>query len=421
MKTPPQTPPQTPERRFFEPVFVARQPILDRESRVYGFELLFRQAASATEAQVADADTATAKVIIDGFPLVAETMLEPKKCFINFPEGLLLKQAPLALPREMCVVEILEDVRPDPAVLAACRAIKHAGYLLAVDDFVGQPELLPFVEMADIVKVEVLGASPLRILELAKPLLARGVALLAEKVEDREMHHLCLSAGFQYFQGFYFSRPEVVSGRKPPVGVVSKVRLLRELAVPDTEPQRIEAILSSDAGLSFRLLKYLNSAAFFRMDKIVSLSQAMMVMGQNPLRKWLMAVLLSDIAHTPIGREVSFQSLTRARFLELLALGRAKLPYSPDSLFMLGLFSRMDALLGQSMSEVAAQLPLSEDILAALRGESGQAGRLLELAADLEGGRFEQALGVLGAAGVDAAEAARIYAQATLWAKDILG
>jgi EAL and modified HD-GYP domain-containing signal transduction protein len=407
--------------RFFEPVFVARQPILDRESRVFGYELLFRQAASAATAQVADADTATSKVIADGFPLALETMLEPRKVFINFPVGLLLKQAPLALPRELCVVEILEDVRPDPEVVAACRAIKDAGYLLAVDDFVGQPDLAPFVAMADIVKVDVLGLDPARLAGIAAPLLARKVALLAEKVEDRAGHEAALDLGFQYFQGFYFSRPEVVSGRKPPVGVVSKVRLLRELAIPDPEPERIEGILSSDPGLSFRLLKYLNSAAFFRMDKIGSLSQAMMVMGQNPLRKWLMAVLLSDMAHTPIGREVSFQSLTRARFLELLALKQPRLPYGADAVFMLGLFSRMDALLGQSMAEVAAQLPLHEDILAALRGESGRAARLLRLARDLEEGQWTAALDVLQAAGVDAAEAARLYAESTVWAKDILG
>lgn len=420
MNTPKQ-PQQPPERRFFEPVFVARQPILDRESRVYGFELLFRQAFSAMAAQVADADTATAKVIIDGFPLVTETMLGPRKCFINFPEGLLLKQIPLALPREMCVVEILEDVRPRPEVLAACRDIKHAGYLLAVDDFVGQPELVPFVEMADIVKVDVLELTPGRVREIAGPLLGRRTALLAEKVEDGEAYRACLDAGFTYFQGYHFSRPEVVCGRKPPVGVVSKVRLLRELAVPDPEPERIAAILSSDAGLSFRLLKYLNSAAFFRMDKVASLSQAMLVMGQNPLRKWLMAVLLTEMAHTPIGREVSFQSLSRARFLELLAQGRARLAFRPDSLFMLGLFSRMDALLGQSMAEVAAQLPLEEDILAALRGEPGQAGKLLELAGDIEGGRFEKALDVLSRTGVAAADAAKIHAEATLWARDVLG
>lgn len=409
------------DARLFEPVFVARQPILDRESRVFGYELLFRQAAAATTAQMADADTATAKVIVDGFPLILETMLEPRKVFINFPMELLLRQAPLALPKELCVVEILEDVRPDPKVVAACRAIKNAGYLLAVDDFVGQPELAPFVAMADIVKVDVLQLDPGRLARIAAPLLARNVELLAEKVEDEAMHQAALAAGFRYFQGYYFSRPEVVSGRKPPVGAVSKVRLLRELAMPDPDPDRTANILASDPGLSFRLLKYLNSAAFFRMDKISSLNQAMMVMGQNPLRKWLMAVLLSDMAHTPIGREVSFQSLARARFLELLALRRTGSPYGADSLFMLGLFSRMDSLLGQSMAEVTAQLPLEEDILAALRGEPGPASGMLHLVADLEDGQWSSALSALAAVGVDSAEAARLHAESTVWAKDILG
>ncbi len=410
-----------PGQRFFEPVFVARQPILDRESRVFGFELLFRTGAAATTARMADADTATSKVIADGFPLAMETVLGPRRFFINFPQGLLLKQAPLALPRDICVVEILEDVAPDPAVIAACRTIKKAGYLLAVDDFVGQPELAPFVDLADIVKVDVLGLSPGRIEALARPLRSRGLSLLAEKVEDKTVFDATRAAGFHYFQGFHFSRPEVVSGRKPPVCVVSKVRLLRELARPDSDGCRLATILSSDPGLSFRLLKYLNSAAFFRLDKISSLSQAMLVMGQNPLRKWLMAVVLSEMAHTPLGREVSFQSLSRARFLELLAGRPGGPPYGADSMFLLGLFSRMDALLGQSMAEVAAQLPLEEDILAALRGQPGLAGKMLHLVQDLEHGKWTPALAVFAETGMDAEEAARAYTEATLWAKNILG
>ncbi len=410
-----------PGQRFFEPVFVARQPILDRDARVFGFELLFRLGACATTAQMTDADTATSKVIADGLPLVLETMLEPKKLFINFPQGLLLKHAPLALPREICVVEILEDVAPDPEVIAACRVIKDAGYLIAVDDFTGQPELAPFVDLADIVKVDVLGQSPARIAALATPLLARGVSLLAEKVEDRATHDVAKTTGFRYFQGFYYSRPEVVSGRKPPVGVVSKVRLLRELAHSDNGGDHLASILSSDPGLSFRLLKYLNSAAFFRLDKITSLQHAIMVMGQNPLRKWLMAVVLSDMAHTPMGREVSFQSLSRARFLELLGSRPCKPPYGADSLFMLGLFSRMDALLGQSMAEVAAQLPLEKDILDALQGQPSLAGKMLRMVQDLENGRWTSAFAAFDATGINNVEAARIFAEATVWAKDLLG
>ncbi|NMC50194.1 MAG: HDOD domain-containing protein [Desulfovibrio sp.] len=412
---------ENPGEHVFEPVFVARQPIVDGESRVYGYELLFRSGVSETTARMADADTATSKVLADGLPLALEIMLEPKKLFINFTQELLRKKSPLALPSEICVVEILEDVAPDPEVLAACRDIKNAGYLIAVDDFVGQPELAPFVDMADIVKVDVLGQPAARIAALAGPPLSRGISLLAEKVEDKATYDTAREAGFRYFQGYYFSRPEVVSGRKPPIGVVSRVRLLRELAHPDNDGDRLEAILSSDPGLSFRLLKYLNSAAFFRLDKITSLSHAMMVMGQNPLRKWLMAVVLSDMAHTPLGREISFQSLTRARFLELLSGYPGRMSHSPDSMFMLGLFSRMDALMGQSMAEVAARLPLDGDLLAALRGQPSQPGKMLALLTDLEHGNWNTALPIFADMKIDPADAARQYAASLAWAKDILG
>ncbi len=411
----------TPGEHVFEPVFVARQPIVDHESQVYGYELLFRSGASATTGRMADADTATSKVLADGFPLVLETLLEPKKLFINFTQGLLLKMAPLALPPEMCVVEILEDVAPVPEVVTACRDIKAAGYMLAVDDFVGQPELAPFVDMADIVKVDVLGQTTARITALAAPLLSRGISLLAEKVEDRAAYDAAKKLGFRYFQGYYFSHPEMVSGRKPPMGVVSKVRLLRELAHPDNDGGRLEAILSSDPGLSFRLLKYLNSAAFFRLNTITSLSHAMAIMGQNPLRKWLMAVVLSDMAHTPMGREISFQSLTRAKFLEVLSGYPGMTPHSPESMFMMGLFSRMDALTGHSMAEVTAQLPLDDDLLAALRGQPSQPGKMLELLGELEHGNWNTALPIFTDMNIDPAYAARNYAASLAWAKDILG
>ncbi len=410
----------SPKSPAFEPIFVARQPVFDRDQNIFAYELLYRHSSAAQTAVVSDADTATSKVIADGFAMALEAMQQPTRLLVNFPESLILSEAPLALPKELCVVEILETVRPLPEVVNACKDLKEAGYKLALDDFVGQEGVDALLQLADVIKVDTLGMDRARIVKISQSLRRFDAALLAEKVEDEETFKLTRTLGFSYFQGYYFSRPETMEGRKPSTGVVAKAKLLRRLIDPDYQVADISDIIAQDMGLSYRLLKYLNSAAFYFRKQVTSIAQAVTLLGQRQLRQWLMAVVLSDMASTPLTEEIAYQSLQRARFLEMAAEHMPHPPLSQDSMFLLGLFSRLDALLGMSMDEISAELPLDQKLVAALLGIDNPPRKALTLVEGIEAGDWSNAAEALDCFDLPTQTAAKLYFDASAWTKTIL-
>ncbi|WP_243360103.1 EAL and HDOD domain-containing protein [Fundidesulfovibrio terrae] len=405
---------------FQEQVFVARQPIFDTKMKVWGYELLYRHAGEAGEASFADGDMATSQVIADGVTLGRTGLAPGEKTLVNFPEKLLLAGFGFALPPESCVIEILETVTPSPEILAALGKLKHAGYTLALDDFVGQPEHAPFLEVADIVKVDVLGTPPGDLPRLAAKLGGGKRTLLAEKVEDAAMHLRALDMGFSLFQGYFFQKPELVQGRKMSSSEMSKLKLLKELADEDFDPGKVSRIIETDLSLSYRLLRYINSASFGRRDAIDSIRQAIMVLGQRNLSKWLQAVLMSDLNPTPKGKELVFLSVRRAKFLELLGRMLREPPARPDALFVLGLFSLLDALLGQPMDEIIKDLPLTAELAEALKGGQNQARELLTLAEGLEQADWKSVKVVLDALKVPAVTASALQADALRFAGELV-
>jgi EAL and modified HD-GYP domain-containing signal transduction protein len=406
----------------YEPIFVARQPIFDAQQRVWGYELLFRHSGEAATARVEDADQATAAVIADGFALASQGMEADRKVLINFPAGLILKNAALALPTGGCVVEILETVRPEPNILKALAGLKQAGYTLALDDYVGDPGFEPLLKLADIVKVEVLGMPPPTLIKLGQRLHKTGKTLLAEKVEDAQVFKICKGLGFSLFQGYFFSKPQVMSGRKVSAGAMAKVQLLAKLAAPDFEPAELSRIISADISLSYRLLRFINSAAFSLPNTVRSLTQAVTLLGNQAIKQWLMVVLMADLTPSRAAEELAFTSVQRARFLERLgAICLDECTESPDAMFMLGLFTRLDSLLGMPMGEIVEQLPLEERFTAALAGERNAVHRWIDLLDAVEAGQWEDMDALLDSFGLDAEEVAQEHAAATVWAHRILG
>ncbi|GFK93987.1 hypothetical protein NNJEOMEG_01825 [Fundidesulfovibrio magnetotacticus] len=405
---------------LLENVFVARQPIFDRNMKVWGYELLYRHGAEAGQAMFVDGDHATSKVIADGVTL-GRTGLEPhEKTLVNFPMNLILDGFGFALPPESCVIEILETVEPTPEVLEALRRLKRAGYTLALDDFVGQPQHAPFLELADIIKVDVLALPEAQLPGLAARLGGGRRMLLAEKVEDARTHQKTLELGFSFFQGYFFRKPEIVRGRKLSSSEMSKVKLLKELADEDFDPGVVSKIIEGDISLSYRLLRYINSAAFGRRESIESIRQAIMILGQRNLAKWLQAVLMSDLNPTAKGKELVFLSVRRAKFLELVGRMLADPPARPDALFVLGLFSLLDALLGQPMDELLKDLPLPPALADALRGGDNQARELLTLAKDLESADWQAARQVLDGLHMPGPTASALHADALRFAGDLV-
>lgn len=406
----------------YEPIFIGRQPIFDRHNAVWGYELLFRHSGSAGNAAITDPDLATSKVVADGISLARSGLGEHKQFLINFPAKLLRGDAPYVMPKDSCIVEILETVIPDPEILQALQAIKAAGYRLALDDYIGTPGFEPFLQLADIIKVEVLGMPVAKLKATVNDLAAYGGVLLAEKIEDAATLELTKSLGFKLFQGFYFSKPEIIPGRKISSSASTKMQLMQTLSQPELDFDALAAIISRDTSISYRLLRYINSAGFGVRHKIQSINQAIVQLGAKRTRQWLMVVILADIDPSPKAEELCRSSVHRARFLEQLTQVASPLSMalSPDSMFMLGLFSRLDALLGMTMTEILADMPVDERLRAALLGEADPVHQWLELCRVLEAGHWALAKNYLKRLHVPEESAAVSFAQASVWANAVM-
>ena len=239
-------------------VFVARQPVFDAEGSIWGYELLYRAGNTATNTGQ-DENIATSQVITDGLSLAMNTIPKSSRVLINFPKQLLLDESALTLPKESCIVEILEDVEATPEVVQAVKALKQAGYTIALDDYIGQKELEPFLPLADILKVDMLDMSFPDIIKISQKLKKLDCKLLAEKVEDRDTYDLAKALGYSYFQGFHFAKPEIVEGRKLKSNALTQLKLLKELADPEYKVKQVARTISLDIGLSHRLLSYMSA------------------------------------------------------------------------------------------------------------------------------------------------------------------
>lgn len=373
-------------QQCYDRIFVARQPIFTAQMKIWGYELLFRH-GETQGAVFTDGDQATTQVIADGFALGTRGISGKIKALINFPRNVLVGAAPYVLPADRSVVEILETVLPEDEVMEACRELKKQGYTLALDDFVGEPGFEPLCEIADIVKVDILGKSPVEVLAIVKGLRGYKARLLAEKVENLDMFNVCKKLGFELFQGYFFSKPEIVPGRKLSASQTTKIKLLKELNESEAELSRLVEIIQTDLSISYRLLKYINSARFSLRGKIESIQRAVNMLGRQNLRQWLQVVILSDINSTDKGQELLRISVLRGRFLQLLAAVHPA-PFHPDSMFVLGFFSALDAILDQHMDQVLDEISLDPDIKGALIDPHGPNSVWLELLKELDRGRW---------------------------------
>ncbi|WP_207263287.1 HDOD domain-containing protein [Desulfovibrio sp. Huiquan2017] len=404
----------------FESMFIARQPVFAPDESVWGYELLFRSGLDNV-AIIGDESQATASVIADGLTLATDGLDSKARILINFPEELLVSDAGFALPKDRCVIEILENVRPDKQNLDAVRRLKGAGYVLAVDDFFGQEELRPFVELADIIKVDILALGTDRAhIESTLAGLPRDVSVLAEKVEDNETFNTLRDMGFSLFQGFFFSRPEIIPGRKLTAAETTRLQVLGELAKPDFEPARLADIIQSDPSLTYRLFRYINSAGFGLTKKITSVKRAIDMLGMVRVKQWLRSVILADLNPSPKAGELAYLAVHRAKFLESVCSFSNRQTCKADSLFMTGLFSLLDAMLGMSMNDILKSLPLEEDVVEALNG-SGDFYDLLRLAATYERGQWGETAQRLKRLSLDSFQAELLYIQSRSWAQKTLG
>jgi c-di-GMP-related signal transduction protein len=397
-------------------LFVARQPIFDARMHVVAYEMLFRS-GRVDAYDGTDENEATSKVINALFDCAeSESLRAGKPAFINFPRGLLLNETGLVLPRDHVVIEILETVEPDGEVVSAVRHLRDRGYRLALDDFVPNGSPHPLVPVVDVLKVDFRAATQQQQACAAKQ--RRGnLALLAEKVETREEFERASRLGYTLFQGYFFARPEISTSRQIRGFKLNYLRILEEIHHHELDMAKLAELLKREHGLAYKMLRFVNSALFPRHEPIDSIRQALGYIGEDAARKWLSVVALANLASDKPA-ELAVNTLLRARFAELLALD-AGLALLAEDCFLMGLFSRLDAMLGRPLEELLAGLNLNGEIVRSLLGNALPDDRmpaLWDLVRVYEVAGWDEIMPLATGLKVTAESVAAAYAKAVVWA-----
>jgi c-di-GMP-related signal transduction protein len=394
--------------------FVARQPILSADEKVFGYELLFRDGVE-DYFRHSDADAASRHTLNVSLLMGLDVLCDGRRAFINCTRDVLLKDYITLLPSSQAVVEVLESVPPDDLVIAACRHLKEAGYMIALDDFTVNDPREPLTDLADIIKVDLRNTPLAQCAELIKRYGPWRCRMLAEKVETREEFVTARKAGFLYFQGYFFRRPETLTTQEIPANRLNYLRMLQVVSKPELDVREIENVIKSEASLCFRLLRYLNSAAFGFGKEIHSVRHALSILGEREVRRWVRLVATLGAGQNK-SSELVLSALVRARFCELLS---AKIQHGDSDLFLMGLLSLMDAILETSMDRVLESVPLDHESKAVLLGGASRLRPLYQLMLARESGEWERAAELGSQLHLNESEVAENHWQAMQWARQV--
>ncbi len=402
-------------------MFVARQPIFDRSRELYAYELLFRSDELHNECNASDSTSATTQVIANSlFSIGLENLACGKRVFVNFDYDLLMGGLPGVLPKETMVLEILETVEPTKELLAVCADLSEQGYTFALDDYVGDARFEPLTRVVKIIKVDMRTtnrAEQERILKTYRP---RGIAMLAEKVETHDEFEWAKRAGYDYFQGYFFARPAVMRGHQIPAAKINCVRLLREMQSSDLNYEQLRKIISEDVSLSYKLLRFVNSALFARQGEIQSIAHSLAILGDDAIRHWSALAALPVLAKDKPGELVT-HSLVRARFCERLSQLAQVSEHSRG--FLVGLFSLLDALIDVPLEQALQQAGVHTAISGALLGTEGKGGPLRDiytLVCRYEAGDWKAVSELARKLNIAPSSIGDAYSESTLWAHQVL-
>lgn len=368
--------------------FVGRQPILDGSHKIYGYELLFRGGLHQTTAEFDSACSATATVIRNAMMNIGLTELAgDAKVFINFPEEFFIEEEEPIFHHAQTVIEVLEDVRPTQEVIASIQGLKERGYTIALDDFIFKKRLMPFIQMADIIKFDVENMNP----EKLKPLFDKvksitKAIILAERVETKEMFDHCKAAGADLFQGYYFAKPEIVTGKQLGVGKVNLMQLLAKIVDLTLHLDDLEKVIERDVGLSLKILKMAGQYRTARMPNFSTLKEVLSLFGIKRVQSW--ASMMSMTALDDVIPEVFNLARLRAVFMRNVA--QSERLANIDSFYLVGLFSMLDVIIGQTLEQALSHLPISHEIKEGLLNGKGEYGRLLEITKSFEKNRADE-------------------------------
>jgi len=400
---------QTPGTRF-----VARQPILTSDEKVFGYELLFRDGMEDFF-QCSDADAASRSALNTSMLVGIDVLCDGRRAFVNCTRDVLLKDYIMLLPASQTVAEILETVPADDLVVAACRRLKEAGYTIALDDFAVNDPREVLTDLADIIKVDLRATSAADAAVMVKRFGSWRCRMLAEKVETREEFRISKNADFRYFQGYFFSRPETITSHEIPANRLNYLRMLAAVSQRELDVREIENLLKGEASLCYRLLRYMNSAAFGFGAEIHSVRHAFSILGEQEVRRWIRLVATLGAGQDKPS-DLVLAALVRARFCELCA---PKLQHGNSDLFLMGMLSMMDTILQISMQQVLDQVPVDQEIKAVLLGGPSHLRPFYQLMVARESGDWKSVGELTGELHLDEDDVAGLYWQAMHWARKV--
>jgi len=394
-------------------IYIGRQPIYNQNLDVCAYELLYRPNNLRNEAGELDHNHATAQVLLNAFVgFGLDQLVGDKPAFVNLPRDFIVGNLPLPFPKERVVLEILEDVVVDAPLTRGVERLRDQGYDIALDDFIYHETLQPLVKASKIVKIDFQALERDQIRTHVTALRRHPVALLAEKVETYQDFDFAREQGFDYFQGYFFCRPKVLTSHSIPANRLSLLQLMSLVQRPDVEVAILSEAIGQDVALSYKLIRGLNSALYALPKPIESIRHAIVYLGLVQVKRWITLIALTSLSDKPT--QLMVVGITRAKMCERLGemLGEIK-----DVCFTVGLFSVLDALMDTTMGTALSQLPLSDGIKAALLERAGGMGRILQAVMAYEAGAWDDIL--LPAVRPD--DLTQAYLDGVAWADEVMG
>lgn len=397
--------------------YVARQAIFDRDKKVIGYELLFRNGQDNCFPNI-DADEATSK-LLNQHHLTHDLgeITDHKLAFINFYRDTLLYRFPTSLDPLNCIIEIVETVEVDDALIKACKHIHDLGFRLALDDYDFNPKwsaLFPYIQ---VVKVEAEAQTTERLAEIMPQLKSAGVKVVVERIETVAQFQHYLDLGVDYFQGFFFTRPEMIQKRQLPASKINLLQLMAISCQTDFDMTEVNRVLERDASLAYKLLRFINNPANYHRQKIASLLHALNYMGQIEVKKFIALLALANLGDDK-PQELLRLSLTRARLCELVSRARGD-HQNPPKGFLIGLFSLLDAILDLPINVVISKTPIDDEIQVGLIEQHGHLADYVAVCRTLEQADWDRLDGLCQQLGLTAQQIADFHLEALNWANDI--
>lgn len=394
-------------------IFLARQPIFDYNQNVYAYEILYRSGLVNAYDEI-DGDVASREVLYNSFQTFGiETLTNGKPVFINFTEELINYEIATLFPTDLLVVEILEDIDPKEEVVASGKSLKEKGYKIALDDFIYSEEYESLIELADIIKIDFLISDRDEIQRVSKDLINRNIILLAEKVETREEFEFAKALGFTLFQGYFFSKPEILKSKKlKPIKAMS-LQLINEVNQPEINFVNLTSIISRDLSLTYNLLKLVNTAAFGFRHRIKSVRHGLVALGEKEIKKWIYLVVVRDMGEDK-PNELIRLSLIRGRFGELL-IKDTKIKQQSENIFLIGMFSLLDVILSKPMEVILEEIQAPDSVKQALLDENGDLINLYKLIIAYEKAEWDSVISYAEELKIDWQLISMSYMESLIW------